>query len=164
MELSRDGEYYDTLAGIYPASGGRPSPGPKTLVDVNAKKAVNTKKPCFTHFYSRDCDGKTCGGYSHSAEDMYKLRDHLFSKLAGSPFVSKEWLAAESSKLRAYSARDASLSFMMEPQATTVSHTDFGFSNPNSGQSADFGVLSPKVGDTTTTAQPSTSGVSQSSS
>ena len=163
-DVSRDGEMYETLAGIYPGSGSRPSPGPKGLVDVSAKKVVNTKKPCFTHFYTRDCDGKTCGGYSHSAEEMYKLRDHLFSKLAGSPFVSKEWLAAESSKLRAYSARDASLSFMMEPQATTVSHTDFGFSNPNSGQSADFGVSSPKVGDTTTTAQPSTSGVSQSSS
>ena len=57
------------------------------------------------HFYEQNCDGKC--GCSHSAEDMYDLRDQLLHEYANTPWVSPDWLASTASKLKQGITADA---------------------------------------------------------
>ena len=128
-----------------PRQSDRLSRGTKTLNRASARKPRDATMCCFQQFQHNDCDDKC--GYSLDVEAMYKLRNQLFDELVGSSFVRLEWPLSGASKVkpapgadpRGYSSRNASLSLIMEPQATSVYHSEFGSFQPNSLYSNEFG-------------------------
>ena len=143
IEYDEDGEVIEraSLEAILGRAGGGPAPDSRTLYDP---KQPNSKKPCFKHFYT-GCPGDC--GWSHSAEEMLKLRDQLWEKLTtATQWVKPEWIQAEAAKLRSrpvqeprgYNARNPNLSCIIEGQATVTSRDDFARDQTNSSNSDEF--------------------------
>ena len=54
-------------------------------------------KPCYQFFFDDNCDGQC--GRSHSADDMYGLRNYQLQKLLDSKWVKPQWVISEINKM-----------------------------------------------------------------